>query len=120
MASTLNVELIGFFSALASATDVLGHQGTFMVLALLWLFVALGAIGFMFLFQRKHAHLLLNKIHLAGLFTGRYCFASPAAGLGCWSFQDAAEFGTWQFLAVPDGNGMRLDGFTQATNKCPA
>lgn len=61
------------------------------ILPLLWLFVALGVIGFVFLFQRKCAHLLLKKIHLAGLFTGKYCFASLAAGLGCWGFRDASS-----------------------------
>lgn len=94
---TLNVEFIWFLSVLASATDVLYHEGTFMVLALLWLFVALGVIWFVFLCQRKCAHLLLKKIHLARLFTGKYCFASPAAGLGCWSFPEASS--VW-YMAV--------------------
>lgn len=103
MARTLNVELMGrFFSVLASATDVLGHQGTLMVLALLWLFVALGVMGVVFLFQRKRAHLPLKKIYLARLFTGEYCFASPAAGLGCWGFQDASR--VW-YMAVPGCSG---------------
>lgn len=120
MARAWNVELIWFFSVLASATDVLGHKGTFMVLALLWLFVALGVIEFVFLFQRKCAHLLLKEIHLVRLFTGKYCFASPAAGLGCWGFQDASR--VW-YMAVPGFSGcsgMRLDGLPQATNKCLA
>lgn len=93
---------------------------SFMVLALLWLFVALGVIWFMFLFRRKCACLLLQEIHLARLFTGKYCFASPAAGLSAGVFRMPAEFGTWQLLAVPDSSGMRLDGFPQATNKCLA
>lgn len=121
MARTLNVELISrFFSILASASDVLGHQGTFMVLALLLHFVALGVIWFVFLFQRKCAQLVLKKIHLARLFTGEYCFAFPAAGLGCWGFQDASR--VW-YVAVSGCSGWQwneAEGLSQATNKCLA
>lgn len=54
--------------------------------------------------------LFLKKIHLARLFPGKYCFASLATELGCLGFQGAGMvFGTWQFLVVTDGSGMRPD-----------
>lgn len=53
-------------------------------------------------------HLLLRKIHLAGLFPGEYCFASLATELRPLGFQDAGMgFGTCQFSVVTDDNGMR-------------
>lgn len=74
--------------------------------------VALGVVvtGFVLLFQRVCAHLLLKKIHLARLSPGEYCFASLATELGCLGFQDAGMlFGTWPFLVVTEDSGMRLD-----------
>ena len=106
------LSFICVFSILASATGVLCHQVTFTVLSLLCLFVALGVVvtGFVLLFQRVCAHLLLKKIHLARLFPGEYCFASRATELGCLGFQDAGmAFGTWQFLVVTDDSGTRPD-----------
>lgn len=118
MARTLNVELMWFFSVLASATDVLGyHSWSWLFCGSLGLLEWLGLCSFskgnvLICSWRKSIWQDCSQVNIA--------LHLMVQGWGSGVFWMPTGFGTWQLLAVPNGCGMRLDGLPQATNKCLA